>query len=159
ATSNVTVNSDGVLDISTGSVSEHVGALSVNGGSVTLGALSLLTNGPLTMTAGTISGTGTLDLGGDMTATSSAAGPATISAKVALILARTFTVTQGAQTPDLVLSNVISDGTVTPASLTKAGTGTLALSGPTSNTYTGGTNVQAGTVTLHQATGASIPGD
>jgi autotransporter-associated beta strand protein len=37
ATSNVTVNADGVLDISTGSVTEHIAGLTVNGGSVTLG--------------------------------------------------------------------------------------------------------------------------
>jgi fibronectin-binding autotransporter adhesin len=115
-------------------------------------------NGPLAMTGGTITGSKALMLGGDVTATSSAAGPATISAPVALDGPRTFTVTQGEQTPDLALSNVVSDGTPVPGSLSKAGTGTLALSGPTSNAYTGVTTVQAGTVTLHQATGLSIPG-
>jgi fibronectin-binding autotransporter adhesin len=158
-TSNVTVNSDGVLDISTGSVTEHVGGLTVNGGSVTLGALTLTLNGPLAMTGGTISGTGALKLGGDVTATSSPAGPATISAPVALDGPRTFTTTQSVQTPDLAISNVISDGTPAPASLSKSGTGTLALSGVTSNTYSGNTTVQAGTVTLNQATGHTIPGD
>lgn len=158
-TSNVTVNADGVLDVSTGSVAEHVGGLTVNGGSVTLGAVTLTLNGPLAMTGGTISATtGLLNLGGDVTATSSAAGPATIGARVALDGPRTFTVTQGVQTPDLAISNVISDGTPASASLSKAGTGTLALSGLTSNTYTGGTTVQVGIVTLNQATGVSIPG-
>jgi autotransporter-associated beta strand protein len=158
ATSNVTVNSDGVLDLSTGATAEHVAGLTVNGGSVTLGAISLTLTGPLAMTGGAISGSsGALRLGGDVTATSSAAGPATISAPIALDGARTFTVTQGAQTPDLAVSNVVSDGTA-PASLSKAGTGTLAISGSASNTYTGGTTVQAGTVTLNQTLGVSIPG-
>ena len=158
ATSNVTVNADGVLDLSTGSVGEHVAGLTVNGGSVTLGAITLVLNGPLAMTAGTVSGTGSLNLGGNVTATSSATGPATISAPVALDGPRTFTVTQGGQTPDLAISNLVNDGTPAPASLSKAGTGTLALSGPASNTYTGGTTVQAGTLTLNQTIGVSIPG-
>ncbi len=159
AASNVTVNSDGVLDPSTGSVAEHVARLTVNGGSVTLGAIPLKLNGPLAMSGGTISATtGVLDLGGDVTATSTAAGAATISARVALDGPRTFTVTPGGQTPDLAISNVVSDGTPAPASLRKAGTGTLALTGSTSNAYTGDTTVQAGTVTLNQTTGVSIPG-
>ena len=158
-TSNVTVNADGVLDISSGSVAEQAGGLTINGGSVTLGTLTLTLKDSLAMTGGTISATtGLLNLGGDVTATSSAAGPATIGARVALNGPRTFTVVQGVQTPDLAISNVISDGTPTPASLTKAGTGTLALSGLTSNTYTGATTVQAGTVTLDQAIGVAIPG-
>jgi autotransporter-associated beta strand protein len=160
ATSNVTVNSDGVLDVSTGAGSEHIAGLTVNGGSVTLGSVSLTLNGPLAMTGGSISGTvGTLRLGGDVTATSSAAGAATISVPVALDGARTFTATPGAQATDLAVSNVLSDGTPAPGSLTKAGAGTLALTGAASNTYTGGTSVQAGTVTLNQTAGVSIPGN
>ncbi len=159
-TSNVTVNADGVLDISGGSVAEQVGGLTVNGGSVTLGALTLTLNGPLAMTGGAVSATtGLLKLGGDVTATSSAAGPATIGAPVALDGPRMFTVTQGSLTPDLAISNVISDGIPAPASLNKAGTGTLALSGSTSNTYTGDTNVQEGTLTLFQTLGFSVPGN
>jgi fibronectin-binding autotransporter adhesin len=159
ATSNVTVNSDGVLDPSTGVVAEQAAGLTVNGGSVTLGVAALTLHGPLAMSGGTVSATtGVLNLGGDVAATSSAGGPATISAKIALNGPRTFTVTQGGQTPDLAISNVVGDGTPAPASLRKAGTGTLALTGATSNTYTGGTTVQTGMVTLNQTAGVSIPG-
>ena len=142
---------------------QQVAQLDVTDGTVALGSGKLIDGGPLTMTGGAITGTGPaagtgLYLTGDVTATSSAVGPASITAQVALDGARTFTVAHGPQATDLSISNQVVDGT-TPSSLTKAGAGTLALSGATGDTYTGTTSVQAGVLTTSHAMGVGIPGN
>ena len=128
--------------------SEDVNGLTVGGNGAVTGASNsglLEVRGPLSMTGGTISGTADpmLQLDGNVTATSAdASTPATISGKVALKGARTLTVSDGPATNDLAITNVVSDEFCSPgASLTKAGTGQLALTPPSSNLYTGGTTI------------------
>ena len=116
----VVVNNGGTYDLN--NFSDTIGALTVNSGA----------------TGGTVTtGTGTLTLGGNVTSTGGAAN-ATISGNLALGGNRTFTTTNAAD--GLTVSAVIS-GVNT---LTKAGAGTLTLSG--ANTYTGTTTISAGTL-------------
>ncbi|MBV9124755.1 MAG: autotransporter-associated beta strand repeat-containing protein, partial [Planctomycetes bacterium] len=91
----------------------------------------------LNMTNGTVStGTGTLTLAGNVTAL----GTSSISGNLALgTAARTFTVYPAAT---LNVSAVVSGG----VGLTKAGSGNLVLTA--ANSYTGGTTVSAGTLTV-----------
>lgn len=107
------------------------------------------TIGTLTMNGGLVSGTSgnRLDLGGNVTITASGTATAAIAANVGLNGSRTFTVNDNSVTTDndLSVSGIISDGTGASA-LTKAGTGTMILSG--TNTFTGGSNINAGTVLL-----------
>ncbi len=114
----------------------------------------------LSITAGTISGTGTLNLGGDVSATGVATNDATITggtlglAAVAGTTNRNFTVTRGAtgSTADLTIADAITDGFLANASLTLASgsTGIMSLTN-TANTYTGGTFIKAGTLILGSA--------
>ena len=120
------------------------GAATINDGKITLGASNTTITGLLTMNGGTIAGpsTGALLPVGNVQATSSAAGPATISAAVRLNADRTFTVTPGA-TPELVVDGVVGDAGG-GFGLTKAGAGTLVAAG--TSTYSGTTTVAAGTL-------------
>jgi len=59
-------------------------------------------------------------------------------------ITRTFTINDGAATIDASIAGIISNTTAT--GLTKAGAGTLALSG--ANTYTGATTISAGTLSV-----------
>ncbi|MFA5390370.1 MAG: autotransporter-associated beta strand repeat-containing protein [Candidatus Omnitrophota bacterium] len=61
---------------------------------------------------------------------------------------RTFTVADGAAANDLTISAVIDNG-----ALTKAGAGTLTLSGDAANTYAGVTTVSAGELDLNKTEG------
>ncbi len=102
----------------------------------------------LTFTGGTVTtGSGTLTLGAGGVTTNAASSTATISGNLDLGAGTaTFTVAQGtvpAGGADLAISAIVSDG-----SLTKAGAGTLALSG--ANTYAGGTGVTAGYVLINE---------
>ncbi len=95
----------------------------------------------------TISGTGVFTLGGNVTvndATTGTAG-ATISCPIALTDAssRIFTVADGSGATDLTISGLIS----TTGSITKEGAGTMVLSNA-SNSYSGGTNINAGTLSV-----------
>ena len=107
---------------------------------VTANAVSL--EGGCAVTGGTISGSSTLTLGGNVTVTDNTGGAAnaTISCPVALSATRTFTVADdGTTANDLTMSNVISGSTF---GITKSGAGQLHVSG--ANTYTGTTTVSAG---------------
>ena len=97
-----------------------------------------------------IGGSNTLTLngnGGNGITVSTGAGNNTVSSKVALGNSQTWTVTDSGTT--LTASNEISGS---GSSLTKAGAGTLILSG--ANTYTGGTTVSAGTLLVNNLTGS-----
>ena len=154
----VTVNSDGTFN--TGGFSDTIGSLIVSNGSVAQGTAGNLAVGTsLNMTGGTItgSGTATLILNGDVTATSGTS-IASISPKISLNSAnRTFTVNSGSIQPELNLSGILQNGTGT-ACLKKAGNGNLLLSQATPNTYTGTTTVSSGLLTLNGGTSTVIPG-
>ena len=139
-TGTVTVQQDGLFDLS--AHTQTVAALTVHGGAVTIGAGSISVSGTVAMTGGRIdsTSTGRLTLGGDVTATSSAQGSATISAHTVLTGDRTFTVTPGTA-PELTVSGVIGEQGA-PRALTKAGSGTLLSTAD--HTYTGLTTVAGG---------------
>jgi autotransporter-associated beta strand protein len=126
----ITINSSGVFQLN--NVSEIIAALTMNGGSVT-------------------TGTGTLTLGGNVIGNATATS-ATITGKLALSeftgVTRTFTIADGAPNVDLDISAVVSGAA---DDLTKAGAGTMVLSG--ANTYTGATTVSAGVLNIQNATG------
>jgi autotransporter-associated beta strand protein len=119
----VTVNSSGLLDLN--NLSDTIGPLSMTGGSVT-------------------TGTGTLTLNGNVTATSIASRAATITGRFDIgTTARTITVTPGGfPNADLVIEGAIS---ATPG-LIKAGDGTLLMKG--NNPHTVAVTVNAGTLRL-----------
>jgi len=130
------------------------GTLTVKGGTIfnlsTFGATTssisvVLENGS---TASTISGSGQLTLGGDVTVNyiGGSGNGALISCPVALGTAtRNFTVAdETTAVTDLTISGIISGGT--GGSVTKNGLGTLLLSGL--NTYPGATSITAGTLKL-----------
>ena len=168
----VIVNSDGVIDFQ--NHSDSAKSLTVNGGSVlganlavsnavvmhdgtvTLAPSGTLTAGSVNMTGGTISGPGpgVLALGGDLQATSSAAGPATISAPVRLGANPTITVAAGTA-PELSMTGAISE-IGGPRSLTKAGTGTLLTDAV--NTYSGTTTISQGTLIANSSAGRAVLG-
>ena len=126
AGSATTVNNGGTLDLN--NFSGTIGALAVNSG---------VTGGQVT------TGTGTLTLGGDITSTGGSA-TASISGNLNLGgVTRNITTTNAAD--GLGISAVIS-GT---AGITKAGAGTVTLSG--ANSYTGLTTISAGTLKLGAA--------
>ncbi|WP_395745240.1 beta strand repeat-containing protein [Prosthecobacter sp.] len=99
---------------------------------------STLTTGITSVVLGSLGGTGTVNASGAFTLIVGNASNATL-------LSSTF-------------SGVLANGSGTLA-LTKAGLGTLTLSGSTSNTYTGATTVSAGTLILGKTGGAvAVPG-
>ncbi len=131
-TSNVTVYSDGLLDLE--GFSDTIGSLTTYGGYV-------------------VTGTGTLTLNGNVTTHIPPAGSATAWIEDHLALAtgfgpHTFTVAGGT---DLYVTATVSGGP--GAELIKAGPGTMRLGAD--NTYTGQTVVSAGTLT---AASADAPG-
>ncbi len=87
-----------------------------------------------------------ISLGGNVTSQASV-NSNTISGAGSLRLnaARTFDVANGAAANDLTVSAIVADG-AGAGSITKTGTGTMALSGV--NTYTGGTTVSSGGLTF-----------
>jgi len=105
------------------------------------------TIGALTMTGGSIIGTGTLNLGGNVTVSATGTATVSVSANLNLNGNRTFTINaNGVVTAvDLTVSGAIADGSAVSV-LTKAGVGTLSLNG--SNSYSGGTTLSAGGLSL-----------
>ncbi|MFE3871321.1 T9SS sorting signal type C domain-containing protein [Flavobacterium sp. ZS1P70] len=129
--------------------------LTIKGGSILAnGGFTLTAPTSLTLECGasgsTLSGTGMLTLGGNVTVnkiTGSGAG-ASISCPVALGATRTFLVAdETTSVNDLTLSGIVS----TAFGITKDGLGTLTLSG--TNTYTGVTTVTSGIVNVKNNSG------
>ena len=126
-------------------------------GSLTITGVNLTVNGLVTLICGatngsTITGTGTLTLGGDVSVTDAATGASgtTISCNVALGAAnRTFTVPNNGSTAyDLTVIGIISS---TTNGFIKAGAGTMMVSG--TNTFTGATTINAGVLNIQNAQG------
>jgi autotransporter-associated beta strand protein len=116
----ITVNSSGLLDLN-----DHNDDI-----------------GPLTLNVGRVhTGTGTLSLFGNVTATSDASSIAFISGRLLISATRTVIVNEGGfLQPDLRISADIAGA----GGLTKTGEGYLALGG--SNTYGGTTTITSGTL-------------
>ena len=158
----VTVNSDGLMNFQLHSDSAK--SLTVDGGSVVGASLAMagplvlndgtvtiagiVTAGSLSMTGGTIGGAGALYLSGDIQATSSPSGPATVASRVQLQASPTVTVTPSASgfSPELRVTGVIGE-LGSSQTLTKAGAGALLTTAD--NTYTGTTTVNAGTLLVN----------
>lgn len=130
----------------------HNGTLDLNGYSNTVASLTFVNGGTVTTDAGR------LELGGNVTATSTQA-VATITGRLHLGNAtRTFTVDGSVDGPGLVLNANLSGGSIAVpgggtrfAGLIKAGTGEMELAG--ANTYDGATTVNEGILSVSSATG------
>ncbi len=96
----------------------------------------------------TISGTG---VGGTSGALRNVSGDNTVSGNITLAASSSIGSAAGTGT----LNGVISG---TGFSLTKVGTGDIVLGGASANTYTGGTTVSAGTLTLNKTAGLDATG-
>jgi autotransporter-associated beta strand protein len=140
-----------------GPVTLFGGTLELNGTTQSITTLTM-GEGSAGSTAAVDVGAGDLRLGGNVEykSTNNTNGP-TISGSgfVSLLGDRTFTVGNStAAVNDLTISANIRNGDGSARSLTKAGTGTMLLSG--TNTYTGTTNVSAGTLKVTKV--VSLPG-
>ncbi len=129
----VTLSSSGTIDTNSNTVS-IAGIMSGTGGLTKSGTGTLTLTGTNTYTGTTTISAGTLQIGNAGT-TGSLSTSSAITNNATLAFNRTDTVTQGTQ-----FATVIS-GT---GSVTQAGSGTLVLNG--TNTYTGATAVNAGTL-------------
>jgi len=133
STSGMSVFGPGTLTLS--NTNTFTGGLRINNSTVIASADNQLggSTAAITLTGGTLQTSGTFALGG--------------AAQRAITLAQTggtFNVSSGTTTYQNGSTNIISGS----GSLTKTGAGTLALTGITTNTYTGGTFVNVGTLQL-----------
>lgn len=127
-TSNVTINSDGVLNLN--DRADRVNALEFTGGSITLGTAGTLTIlGDVTTNASSQTAT----ISGNQFALSD--NPSTI---------RTFTVANGAAASDLTISAQVAFG-----GITKQGSGTMTLTG--NNIFGGAATVSQGVLNIQHA--------
>ena len=126
----------------------YTGPTTVNSGTLALGGASTVGNG----SAVTVMPGATLDLRSSTASTQSFGSLSSISTAGGVgggnvILGSSIsTLTVGSNNASTVFSGVIQDGVGSAAGLTKSGTGVLTLGG--SNTYTGGTYINAGTLLL-----------
>ena len=152
---NVAVLADGSLNL--GNFNQTFGLLQVLGGGLNIGTAAM-TVSSLSMSDGSInaSGGGSLQLQGDVIATSSSAG-AMINSTVALNGDRLFHVTSGPVQPELTITGVVADGSAS-SGLRKDGSGTMDVL-TTTNTYTGVTEVEAGVMRIKASGVTAIQGD
>ena len=153
----LTVNSGGLVNTMAGdalgyTVGTSVSQLTINGGTVNIGTsgnIGFATN--VTLTGGNITSTG----GGSFNfttgygiASNSSATSSDISSNITIRSGSNLAinVADGAAADDLIISGAINNIVEGNGSLTKNGAGTLLLSG--SNTFTGNTTVNAGTLVL-----------
>ena len=117
--------------------------LDLNGFGHTVTSLTL-ESGAITG-ASVVTGAGVLTLGGNVALNANGSGiiGAGISGNLTSAATRTFTVANGVAADDLTISALISGA----GGVTKAGTGTLTLTGI--NTYTGATSISAGTLSAN----------
>jgi autotransporter-associated beta strand protein len=161
-TGDVTINGGGTLvsagNWSTGNEwnSGNVGKITVNnGGTWTINTVGNTVRNGLELNGGTINGTGANpDWGGlylrSTYLTASGSAISTVAVDTALNGETTFTVDAGSQ---LNFSGMIHNKFQANGGVTKAGSGTLLLSG--SNTYSGATQVNAGTLAVNGSLGAT----
>ncbi|GAB5559415.1 MAG: hypothetical protein SynsKO_10620 [Synoicihabitans sp.] len=128
--SNGAITKSGTGNLILSGTSTYTGATTINAGTVQLGASDVLSDS----TAVTVGASGTLDLNDFSDTVASFAGSGAVDLG-------SGTLTSG-DVNDTAFSGVIS-GT---GGFTKAGSGTLTLSG--TNTYSGGTSINAGTIQL-----------
>src|SRR5881296_2105735 len=115
----------------------YTGATAISAGTLQLGATNAVPSG----SAVTVSGGAIFDLRGFSDAIGSLAGAGTVTSGAA----GAVTLTAGGNNGSTTFSGVIQNGSATVA-VTKVGTGTLTLSG--TNTYTGVTTINAGTIAI-----------
>ena len=123
-------------------------SVSVSGGLLNLSGFSD-TIGALTLNGGTVaSGAGVLTIGGNFTS-GAATGTGTVSGNLNLGgVTRTFTIADNAPANDVDVSAAVANG-----GITKAGLGTLRLSGSAANTLTDTLTVNAGGLVLGKTAG------
>ena len=144
-TTGTTVNRDGLLDM--GSHGQNLPALAVNDGEVRIGTSSLFVSA-LSMTGGTLNGTGTLSMPvptntPSVSVTSSASGPAHLAytGNTFINASTTLTVTPGPVAPEFVSEKFVQMQSA--AHLIKQGAGTAQFKG--TSPKLGVVDVQAGT--------------
>lgn len=140
----------GELIFNAGVVSQGGGVLSLASNST---ALSMQNNstlsGPVAITGG-----GSIVFINPSTATATISGPLDLGSSASPI---TFNIADGTAATDMIISSVISG---TGNGITKDGAGLLQFSGVSSNTYSGPTTINAGTLSLNKTPGVNaIPGD
>ncbi len=129
----------------TGDVTTVAGTLTINDRTF---AASDFGSGAITLSGGTIDGTGQVNLGNNVNSSgTSTIGVATLDLGGAT---RTLNVTSGTTT----VSSAIQNG-----GLTKDGGGILTLSGTTDNTYTGQTTVSRGRLRMQKSSADAVAGD
>ena len=155
----------GILDMGNASaLGDGTGTISLNGGtleadatgytlvnSITLAASSTIGNG-----GGTLTFTNTLTNTGAFTVTDNDAALVTLGA-VALSNSAANNILSITNAGPVTINGVISNGgSATTAALSKAGAGTLYLTGSSSNTYGGTTTMSAGTLEIGNTSAAPI---
>jgi fibronectin-binding autotransporter adhesin len=121
----------------------YTGATNINAGMLQEGAANVIAD----TSAVTVATGATYDLNSFSETIGSLAGAGTVTSGVA----GAVTLTTGADNTSTSFSGVLQNGSGTIA-LTKSGTGTLTLSG--TNTYSGGTTVNAGTLLVSNTAGS-----
>lgn len=158
---NVTVNAGGTLRFVTGfstaapaaNSHAHIGNVTLNGGTVdmTYSGTGTIYNGE------SVQLNGNLTVGGSAASTIQSLEPAT-NQGLALAGTRTFAIADatGNANPDLIITAEVENSDSNNGLLTKTGAGTLEL--VAANSYSGGTNVTAGTLTASNGLNGSATG-